>query len=263
MKKPYLKKVGVFSGYKVFYVSGYWVRNNIDRQFPNFGYSNNCPYIPEDEFWIDKENGKKEVRFWIDYLIAFKRFLAEGKEYSEAANLASKIEQRERSKQKSLQKIRKIKLKDKLLKKIHKKRLLKNYTNHLKIWVVRGDLVRSLFDLDFNQGGHGLVYNFIPKNEIWVDDDLYKKETPFVLIHELHEILLMKKGWKYDSGANTGFMSRKEPKSAHFESEDLEFWTREHKKSTKRILLREIKKNEDFAEKELEEESENREKLAF
>jgi len=251
MKRPYIKRIGVFSGYKVFYVSGYWLRNNIDRQFPNFGYKENCPYIPEDEFWIDKENGKKEARFWIDYLIAFKRFLAQGKEYIEATTLASKIEQRERSKQKTLKKLKKIKVTEKIIKRIHKKRLLKKYTKNLRIWIVRGDLVRSLFDLDFNQGGHGLVYPFIPKNEIWVDDDLYKKETPYVLVHELHERWLMSKGWKYDSGANTGLMSRKEPKSAHFKSEDLEFKCRAKPKIVKRILLREVKKNEEEIEKSI------------
>ena len=91
-----------------------------------------------------------------------------------------------------------------------------------------------------------MVYNFIPKNEIWIDDDLYKKEIPFVLIHELHERWLMSKGWKYDSGAGTSLMCKKEPKSAHFSAEELEFKCRKNPKIVKKILLREIKRNENL-----------------
>jgi len=247
MKRPYIKKIGVFSGYKVFYVSGYWIRNNLDRQFPNFAYKSICPYIPEDEFWIDKENGKKEARFWIDFFLALRKNLEEGKEYLEAVQLANKVEKSERAKQKILKKIRKIKIKETVLKRIHKKRILKQRTHELKIYIVRGDLVRSLFDIDFNQGGHGFVYNFIPKDEVWLDDDLYKKEIAYVLIHELHERYLMgEKGWKYDSGAGTAGFSKKEPDSAHFKAEDLEFWCREHPKSIKRVLYKEIKRNEEM-----------------
>lgn len=249
MKKPYLKKVGSFSGIEVFYVSGYWIRRNLDKQFPNFGYNENFKFIPKNEFWIDYENGKKEARYWIDYFLAFRNFRGQGMRYKRAVNEANKVEKRERSKQRYLASVTEDGPTSKAYKKIHKKRILTKYTDKLHIWIVRGNHVRDLFDLDFNQGGHELVYHFIPKNEIWIDDDVYKKEIPYVLIHELHERWLMKKGWRYDSGANTQFMSKAEPHSAHFRAEALEFLARKYPKKTKRILLEQIKHNEKTASK--------------
>lgn len=246
MKRPYLKKIGDFSGISVYYVSGYWIRKNFDKQFPNFGYREICPYIPKNELWIDYENGSIEARYWIDYFIALRKAINKGKSYLDAVKEANKIEKRERAKSKLVKKLKKIKIKEKLIKRIHKQKLFSKYTKKIKIWKVRGNLVRSLFDLDFNQGGHDLVYPFIPKGEIWIDDDLYKKEIPFVLIHELHERRLMANGWKYDSGAGTSLMSRKEPNSAHFKAEELEFLARKNPKKVKKILLREISFNENL-----------------
>ena len=251
MKKPYIKKIGEFSGYKVFYVNGYWIRKNLDKAFTNFGYNFHFDFIPKGEFWIDWENGKKEAKYFIDSFLAIQCALEDGKSYEQAVKEADKFEQRERSKSKFLKKLKKLNTKKEILKKIHKKRLFKEYTQNIQIWIVRGDLVRSLFHLDFTQGGHDLVYNFIPKNEVWIDDDIYRKEIPFVLIHELHERRLMLKGWSYDdAGGQEVFMrnQNKKGKSAHFHAEDLEFWCRHHPKKVHKILVKEIKMNENLSE---------------
>jgi len=209
-KKPYLKKISDICGFHIWYVNGYWIRKYLDRAFTNFGYNRNFKFIPKDEFWIDNEHGKKEAHYFIDSFLTIQRFLAEGKSYEEAVREADKFEKRERKKSKFLKKLKKIKVREKILEKIHKKRLFKKYTQELNIWLIRGDLVRSLFDIDFTAGGHDKVYNFIPKKEIWIDDDLYKKEIPIVLIHELHERYLMSKGWPYEPiGGQKGFNRRK------------------------------------------------------
>lgn len=253
-KKVYMKKIGVFSGYKVYYVNGYWIRNHIDRDFPNYGVNRNFVFIPGDEIWIDYENGgKKEARFYIDMFLAMEKAHSEGKTHERAVEIANKVEMREREKSKIVARWKKIAVNDKILKKIHKKRIMAKYTNQLKIWMVRGDVVRDFFDVDFTAGGHEKVYPFVPQDEIWIDDDMYKKEIPYVLIHELHERYLMFNGWPYESlGGQKIFKRAKDAgdkKSAHFAAEDLEFWTRKHPKSTQRILMREIKKNEKNSEK--------------
>jgi hypothetical protein len=66
----------------------------------------------------------------------------------------------------------------------------------ISIWIVDGRLVRSVFDVDFTEGGHDYVYEFVPQNEVWIDNDLEESERPFVLLHELHERNLMAKGWE-------------------------------------------------------------------
>jgi hypothetical protein len=197
---------------------------------------------------VDYENGDvKEAKYFFYSFLAMEKAMASGKTHEQSVNIANKLEKAERRKAKFLKTIKKIKVQEKILKKVHKKYILGKYTDNLKIYIVRGDLVRSLFNVDFTQGGHDKVYNFIPKNEVWIDDDLYKKEIPYVLVHELHERYLMAKGWPYDSAGGQAVFAKKEDergKSAHFAAEDLEFWCRDHRKSVKRILLREIAKNE-------------------
>jgi len=241
-----MKKIGHFSGFDFWYVNGYWVRNNMDRQFPNYGGHRNFKFVPKHEFWIDFENGKKEAKFFIDMFLVMERAYDSGKSHKEAAEIAVKFERRERDKLKLIKKYKKIKIKEKILKKVHKRILFKKYTKNIRVWIVRGDVVRSLFDVDFNQGGHGYVYPFVPKNEIWIDDDLYKKEIPFVLIHELHERKLMIRGWHYDPVGQSIFIRSKNAgtKSAHFDAEKLEFKCRRNPKLTKNVLLKEIRENE-------------------
>ena len=246
MKKPYLKKIGKFSEYTVWYVNGYLIRKNYDKEFTNFGSRKYFEFIPKYELWIDYENGKKEAIYFIDNFIRIQRELKKGKTYDEAVKIANKYEKRERNKSKFIQKIKKIRQKEKILKKIYRKQLFSKYTKNIKIWLVRGDLVRSLFFLDFTEGGHDKVYDFVPKNEIWIDDNVYKKEIPYVLVHELHERYLIGKGWVYDSGG-IGVFSRKAKKgekSAHFEAEKIEEYCRNNPKEVKKILLREIKKTD-------------------
>jgi hypothetical protein len=247
-KRVYKKKIGDFHGYSVWYVNGYWIRNNLDKDFPNYGVNRTFVFIPKDEIWIDYESGaRKEARYYVDMFLAMDKAMEEGKTHEEAIEIANIVEKTEREKSHIVKKLKKIKLRRDVLKRIHKKLLFKKYTDKLKIWLVRGDYVRDLFDVDFYQGGHEKVYSFIPKDEIWIDDDTYKKEIPYVTIHELHERQLMLKGWPYDSLGSQKIFARKEDesgKSAHFSAEDLEFWCREHRKSVKRIILREIAKNE-------------------
>ena len=67
------------------------------------------------------------------------------------------------------------------------------------VWLVNGKYVREHFYLDFTQGGHGYVYDFIPLNEVWIDDDLSTDERPYVIAHEFYERALMKEGVTYDT----------------------------------------------------------------
>ena len=58
--------------------------------------------------------------------------------------------------------------------------LLRSYSRDLRVWIVRGELVRDLFFIDFTEGGHDRVYKFVPPGEVWLDDDLRRTERPFV-----------------------------------------------------------------------------------
>lgn len=68
----------------------------------------------------------------------------------------------------------------------------------LKIALVNGTHVRNVYDSDFSQGGNGWAYDFIPKDEIWIDEAIDGIEWPFIAFHECEEAELMKKGLTYN-----------------------------------------------------------------
>lgn len=67
----------------------------------------------------------------------------------------------------------------------------------LEIVLVDGTYVRDHYDSDFSQGGNGYRYEWIPRNEIWIDCQISEVERPFIAYHECHEAYLMRRGWSY------------------------------------------------------------------
>lgn len=68
----------------------------------------------------------------------------------------------------------------------------------LSILIVDGTHVRNTFDSDFDQGGNGYAYTWIPSSQIWIASEVPKVERPFVAFHECLEAEHMKKGLSYD-----------------------------------------------------------------
>jgi Mn-dependent DtxR family transcriptional regulator len=97
------------------------------------------------------------------------------------------------------------------------------------VWVIRGDLVRDFYFIDFTEGGHDKVYHFVPEKEVWLDDDLNPRERKFVLLHELHERHLMSQGWPYHK--------------AHRSASEIEHYCRIHLQEIDKKLRIEIDRN--------------------
>ncbi len=214
MEKPYLRQLEERSPFTVFEVNGAWVRQNKSNEFTNFGQHFRFSFIPKYEFWIDKEHdNSSETAFFIDHLLIEWRLMDKGVSYEDALIKADKVEKRERLRSKLFQKTVKNASYDELIQNTHKE-LLKSYSNNIKVWIVNGELVRDVFFIDFTEGGHEFVYDFVPKNEVWLDDDLGQTEDRrFVLLHELHERALMSKGIPYDKAHQSA--SRLEIKTRH------------------------------------------------
>jgi len=85
---------------------------------------------------------------------------------------------------------RKVKLKNIYRVKIGRK-------NGIDIWVVDGMNVRREIYADFVYGGNDKRYKFIPKGEVWIDDQVDASEIKFTIAHELKERELMSKGMSY------------------------------------------------------------------
>jgi len=233
MEKLYIKRLYKDKEICAWYVDGRvvnkkFVKDPRKKEFTNYGDFYDFDFIPKNEVWINQEYGKKEWKFFLKFLITRRQLISEGKNYEEANILASKVEEKERGKLKLVKKLKNVKNIEEIYKRVHKK-LLKEYNGKVKIWVVRGYLVRSLFFLDFVQGGHDEVYKFIPKNEVWIDDAISKKEIKYVLVHELHERILMKKGYSYER--------------AHEKSIILEYFLRKNPKKINKVLKQKLKQN--------------------
>lgn len=196
--KIYLKKVGSRGNINIWIVDGQIVRTTLDEEFTNFGQHFRFPCIPENEFWLDKESVPDERHFFIDHLLVEYKLQKQGKSYAEAIDAADKKELSERRKAGDINKV---------IAESGRKdpgnvhiRLLNKITyngEELEIWTVSGRLVRSAYYIDFTEGGHHFIYSFVPKNEVWLDDDISADERPFVLLHELNERMLMRQGLTY------------------------------------------------------------------
>ncbi|MGP8153679.1 MAG: hypothetical protein ACLQBQ_05985 [Smithella sp.] len=213
LKPPYLKKDETRGDYQVWIVDGAYIRGHIDEEFTNFGQHYRYHYIPKNEFWIDREAKPDEYAFFIEHLLVEHNLMMKGASYDDAITQADLVERRERRRAGDLRKLthRGKELPD--AESVHE-RLWKKLENGVSVWIVNGRLVRSVFDIDFTAGGHDHVYEFVPENEVWIDDDIEEKERGFVLLHELHERNRMEEGLPYSK--------------AHNESSSLEFRCRHH-----------------------------------
>jgi hypothetical protein len=213
LKPAYIKKVDERGDIQVWIVDGSYVRSHIDEEFTNFGQHYRYPYIPINEFWIDKEAEDDELPFFIDHLLVENRLMAQGMSYAEALPHADQQERKERRRAGDIAKVTHEGQSLPDGKSVHE-RLWKKLENGVSVWIVSGRLVRSVFDIDFTEGGHDYVYEFVPDNEVWIDSDISEAERSFVLLHELHERNRMAKGWTYNK--------------AHAESSRLEYRCRHH-----------------------------------
>jgi hypothetical protein len=213
LKPPYVEKTDERGRFKIWIVDGAYIRGHIDEEFTNFGQHYRYPYIPDDELWIDREAEHDEHQFFIDHLLVEHRLMEKGMPYGKALEAADIEERKERRRAGD---VRKLTAKGAKLPDGHDvhETLWKRLESGITVWIVNGRLVRSVFDIDYTAGGHDYVYEFVPRNEVWIDDAIEETERPYVLLHELHERNRMAGGWPYSR--------------AHAESSRIEFRCRHH-----------------------------------
>lgn len=91
--------------------------------------------------------------------------------------------------------------------------------DQIKIFLVNATPIRNHFFIDFTAGGHHFagsegMYNFIPKNEIWIDRFMKPEDIYATVIHEIVEYRKMAEdNLDYDSAHNEA--SLKEEKFRH------------------------------------------------
>jgi hypothetical protein len=210
---PYLSKYDTRGDIEIWIVDGSYIRGHKDEEFTNFGQHYRYPYIPLQEFWLDVEAEHDERAFFIDHLLVEHRLMSQGVPYDKAIVEADREERKERRRAGDVRRATRHGQQLPDGQSVHE-RLWKELENGVRVWIVNGRLVRSIFDIDFTAGGHDHVYEFVPAGEVWIDDAIVEKERGFVLLHELHERNQMAQGTPYSK--------------AHADSSRLEFRCRHH-----------------------------------
>jgi hypothetical protein len=92
-----------------------------------------------------------------------------------------------------------------------------------KLYLVDGNAVRK-DHIEFTMGGHGYVYDYIPKDEVWIDENLKDKpdDMEATIKHELFEIKKMRdEGLTYDDAHELASNMEKEVR----QSDDSKLYT--------------------------------------
>lgn len=181
MKKPRIKLFKKEGDIKVFIVDGAEIRKNLNNQFTNFGQHYRFDFIPVDEFWVDRCKGYDEYEFYIQNMLKEHELMGTGHNYDYAHKKGCEAEQELRNHRPKKD------IKIGVVKKI----------GDVTIWLVDGEQVRNQYDIDFTEGGHDLVYRWIPEKEVWIDNDVPLDERDEIMLHECDEREKMEGGRKY------------------------------------------------------------------
>lgn len=184
LKTPHIKKADKRGDITIWTVDGEWIRDHKNVEFTNYGEHYQFPFIPKDEFWLDQEAHPDEQEFFIESLLVYHRYRKQGLSHDKALKKANQAERRERERAGDI------------TIPAHKgpakpedvdEKLVRKLKNGVSIYIVNGRKIRSKYYRNFTEGGHDKVYPWIRKKTIYIDDDLKKKERPYIAVHELPE----------------------------------------------------------------------------
>jgi hypothetical protein len=184
-------------------VSAFAVRDvaKPDEEFGNFATRDEFPdLVPEHEIWISEKLAPKEGIFFIaNALTQFARRARGAKD--KAYDDGLEVERFLRCK------INGLEFRDgKPHKQVPGALYLEEYFSladplgPVKVLIIDGNLARSYYKTDYTEGGHGYVYPWVPKPEIWIEHGVDRREVPYIVCHEYLERRLMRdQGIDYDT----------------------------------------------------------------
>ncbi|MCX6738487.1 MAG: hypothetical protein NT098_00350 [Candidatus Parcubacteria bacterium] len=197
-EQVYIKKIDDHEGFEVWLVDGSLVRRDLDENFTEYEHHARYKFIPANEIWIEKDTNEEEWKYFLENLDLERKYMEEGLSLEEAVEKANAREQKDRRLSPRIQKILDSHhTRKEALEKIRKEKIEEWCTPFLTVWRIDGSIVRALYMVDYADGGHDLVYDFVPKNEIWIEEVLDENERKFILLHEMHERYLMSQGKDY------------------------------------------------------------------
>lgn len=191
------------------------------EEFGNFGIHAQFPdLIPEGEVWISDETKPDERHFFVDNAALMQSCLDKGESLDEAKAAGLAREKRARNRAETgrvSDDATPAQPPDDLYVSVYKEDKDAD-GDKVEVWLVDGEKVRDLYRTQFHESGHGYVYDWIPRDEIWLEAGLSDEDKRFDLLHEETERTLMKdQGMDYDSAheeaAKAEFKARQEAKT--------------------------------------------------
>ncbi|MCC6979712.1 MAG: hypothetical protein IT343_15445 [Candidatus Melainabacteria bacterium] len=192
----YRVRLGERQGQRIWLVDGARVARYIYPAFIMGGNDQRYRFNPDDEVWIDNRIGIDELEYTIAHELIERKLMRErGYSYGRAHEAGLALEQRMR-KRDEMRVLRREKTSALPVGGVYRSFL--RTRKGVKIWIVDGPKVRRHLDGDFCFAGHGYKYDFIPRDEIWLDSAMSVEQAHFALVHEYAERLMSEKGLGYD-----------------------------------------------------------------
>jgi hypothetical protein len=197
------RRVAVQRGYAVFTVNAFGVRNSTehDEEFTNLAIHEDFPdLIGDREIWIDERLFENEGLFCVANALTRLRAREHGAAEAAAYEAGNNVERLLRARLVGV-KYRAGRAHRRVPRRIYDRRYaaLPDVKRTIEVCLVHGDLVRSYYKTDYVEGGHGYVYSWVPKAQIWLEHDVDPAELPYAAAHEYLELRLMRdRGLHYD-----------------------------------------------------------------
>jgi hypothetical protein len=185
----------------VWEVDGEAVRRDLSIEFTDFGQHWQFPFIPEDEVWIDRDDAHRdEYRYFTDNALTQRRWMASGAGYERALAAGDRVERRERAKA-NVGSQADIKGSDAKVAACLLQPMQNLWPGRIQAryepWLVDGEKVRELFDVNFTEGGNFCADWYVPAYQLWIDDALDDDDRQFAMLHEGVEAAMMERGLSY------------------------------------------------------------------
>lgn len=199
-------RLGSKYGLKILSVDPQKIRSKSlsDQEFGDYWCSDDSKEVEENTLWVASTLSKEEIDYAAEQarkrLLLLARGLSQRAAYERA--LAGSKAHREKSEKKFLKEVKKTN-------RFYEKKLgeIIQDDGKVSVWLVNGRAVRDEYKTDFVEGGHGVVYPWIPKSEIWIDNSVPVAERKFILKHEAHERHEMLNGMEYDAAHERAAMA--------------------------------------------------------
>jgi hypothetical protein len=198
---PVIQLYATRGKYKVYIVDGAKARK-LDEEITNWATSKTSKMVPKNEIWLDKANNTDEYPALMDQAITYDKAIEQGQGKDEAYGIADRKYEDEVGALKGDNENKNKPPNPAITKKVELKKI-GIAPDGGSIILVDGEGVRKSLDPVWTEGGHDLVYKFIPKSygdkpRYWIDDQVDQKEIPYMILHETTERPLMAKGEPYE-----------------------------------------------------------------